>query len=149
MLRKIICLMLAAVLVCFCFSSCSSGKKEESNSSSELDPNVPTIVIPDLPMSINAFDGTIIVQHLAINSDFDSSKRSVTGTFSMKLESSQNGSASICKVNYTILNENGVTVDAGTIGKDTKNVGEAYSGEFTISGVFAGKKYTMKLFGNQ
>ena len=41
-----------------------------------------------------------------------------------------------------------MTVDAGTIGKETKNVGDVYNGEFKISGVFAGKKYTMKLFGN-
>jgi hypothetical protein len=144
--RKIICLLLSAVLICFCLGSCSSGKKDDS--SSELDPNVPNIVLPELPLSINAFDGTITVQSIKINNDFDSSKRSVSGSFSMKLESSQNGDASICKVNYTLLNENGVTVDAGTIGKETKNVGDVYEGEFKISGVFAGKKYTMKLFGN-
>ena len=146
MLRKIICLMLSVVLLCLC--SCSSGSKGEDSSETE-DLTVPNIVLPDLPAKVKAYGGTISVQSITIDKSYHEAHKSVSGSVSMRLDAAENGASSACKINFKVINENGVAVDTGFLGdSETKNLGDFYEGTFDITNVQAGKKYTLILLGD-
>ncbi len=144
--RKIICLLLSAVMICFCLGSCSSDKKTESSS---IDETKPVIELPELPASVKGYGGTISVQSITLDDNYNESAKTLTASVSLKIEAIDDGSSITCKVNYKIVNENGVPVSTGMMGTgDTLGVGETYNGQIDIWGVQAGKKYKLAFFGS-
>ena len=134
---------MTAILLC----SCSGAKGEDSSETEDL--TVPNIVLPDLPAKVKAYGGTISVQSITIDKSYDETHKSIGGSVSMRLDSAENGASSPCKINFKVINENGVAVDMGVLGDgETKNIGDIYEGRFEITSVQAGKKYTLIFIGN-
>ena len=141
MLKKIICVMMSALMLCL--TSCGfdflRGKTTEDKDT------VPVIEIPALPASVTGYGGKVLIQSVQFSGSYNTTEKSMSGQVEMMIEGSDNGSSSMCLVDFNILDENGVIVDSGNMGSgEMMDIGAHYKGEFYVMSVQPGKKYTLK-----